>query len=67
MATGHLANILMYSGQLHGASLSYRTLNGSKQLGDWLLGSILCLVTGHFASRIVILLVLLQRCKILFV
>ena len=65
MVTGRLANIVMYSGQLHGALLGYSTLNvhcpwnGSKRLGDWLLGSILCLVTGRIGSCIVILLVLL--------
>ena len=65
MVTGCLANILMYSGQLHGASLSYSTLNvhcpwnRSKRPGNWSLGSILCLVTGCIGSRVVISLVLL--------
>ena len=65
MATGCLANILMYFDWLHGASLSYSTLNvhcpwnESKRPGDWSLGSILCLVTGHIGIRIVIFLVLL--------
>ena len=65
MVTGCLANILMYFGWSHGASLSYSTLNvhcpwdKSKQPGNWSLGSILCLVTGCVGSCIVIFLDLL--------